>query len=142
MNFTLLTSIISILCGSSTIVTFILYRKQQKRFKTAEAFEKEVDALKNTVETMRQQLQFYDGRFTEMQKLVVGKDAYINKLSQEKHTIEVKNSKNKSAMNKAYSCEHCLEVSLCPVLMQRAANEEEYLKSLNNEKNKQDNNSL
>lgn len=85
---------------------------------------------------MRQQLQFYDGRLTEMQKLVVGKDAYINQLSQEKHTLEVKNSKNKSAMNKAYSCEHCSEVSLCPVLMQRAANEEEYLKSLNHEKNK------
>ncbi|MDL2303209.1 hypothetical protein LJC28_02325 [Dysgonomonas sp. OttesenSCG-928-D17] len=136
MDWAILTSIISILCGSSTVITFILYRKQQKRFKTAEAFEKEVDALKNTVETMRQQLQFYDGRLTEMQKLVVGKDAYINQLSQEKHTLEIKNSKNKSAMNKAYSCEHCSEVSLCPVLMQRAANEEEYLKSLNHEKNK------
>ena len=131
MDWTILTSIISILCGSSTIVTFILYRKQQKRFKTAEAFEKEVDALKNTVETMRQQLQFYDGRLTEMQKLVVGKDVYISQLSQEKHTLEVKNSKNKSAMNKAYGCGHCTDISLCPVLVQIAANEEEYLKSLN-----------
>lgn len=124
------TSIVSVLAGSSTIVTFILYRKQQKRFKTAEAFEKEVDALKNTVETMRQQLQFYDGRLTEMQKLVVGKDLYIGQLTQEKHTLEVKNSKNKSAMNKAYGCVHCSDVSLCPVLMQRAANEEAYLNEL------------
>jgi TolA-binding protein len=131
MDWTIITTIVSILAGSSTVVTFVLYRKQQKRFKTAEAFEKEVDALKNTVETMRQQLQFYDGRLTEMQKLVVGKDVYISQLSQEKHTLEVKNSKNKSAMNKAYGCEHCSDISLCPVLMQRAANEEEYLKSLN-----------
>lgn len=131
MDGTLLTSIISILCGSTTIVTFLLYRKQQKRFKTAEAFEKEVVALQNTVETMRRQLEFYDGRLSEMQKLVVGKDVYISQLSLDKHTLEIKNSKNKSAMNKAYSCEHCSDISLCPVLRQRAANEEEYLKSLN-----------
>ena len=127
----IITTLISVVCGGSSIVTLIIYRKQQKRFKTAEAFEKEVDALKNTVETMRQQLQFYDGRLTEMQKLVVGKDAYISQISQEKHTLEVKNSKNKSAMNKAYGCVHCSDVSLCPVLMQRTANEEEYLKLLN-----------
>lgn len=134
MDWTILTTIITVLAGSSTIVTYLLYRKQQKRFKTAEAFEKEVDALKNTVETMRQQLLFYDGRLTEMQKLVVGKDVYIKQLSQEKHTLEIKNSKNKSAMNKAYSCEHCSDISLCPVLIQRAANDEEYLKSLNKSK--------
>ena len=134
MDWSLITSILSILCGSSTVMTFILYPKQQRRFKTAEAFEKEVDALKNTVETMRQQLQFYDGRLTEMQKLVVGKDLYISQLSQEKHVLEIKNSKNKSAMNKAYSCEHCTDISLCPVLIQRAANEEAYLNELNESK--------
>ncbi len=134
MDWSLITSILSILCGSSTVMTFILYRKQQRRFKTAEAFEKEVDALKNTVETMRQQLQFYDGRLTEMQKLVVGKDLYISQLSQEKHLLEIKNSKNKSAMNKAYSCEHCTDISLCPVLIQRATNEEAYLNELNESK--------
>ncbi|MDD4728575.1 MAG: hypothetical protein PHN55_07485 [Dysgonamonadaceae bacterium] len=130
MDWAIIMSILSVLAGSSTVVTFVLYRKQQKRFKTAEAFEKEVEALKNTVETMRQQLTFYDGRLTEMQKLVVGKDAYIGQLSQEKHILEIKNSKNKSAMNKAYGCEHCSDVALCPVLKQRALHEEEYLKSL------------
>jgi|GEM_PF-1870859 len=131
MDWTIITSIISILCGSSTVITFILYRKQQKRFKTAEAFEKEVDALKNTVESMRQQLLFYDGRLAEMQNLVIGKDAYISQLTLDKHRLEVKNSKNKSAMNRAYSCGHCSDISLCPVLKQRAANDEEYLKTLN-----------
>ncbi|MDR0541154.1 MAG: hypothetical protein LBH19_02955 [Dysgonamonadaceae bacterium] len=130
MDWSIITSIITVLCGSSTIITFILYRKQQKRLITAEAFEKEVDALKSAVETMRQQLQFYDGRLTEMQKLVIGKDAYIEQLSKEKHVLEIKNAKNKSAINKAYECNHCTDISLCPVLMQRTINEEEYLKKI------------
>lgn len=130
MDWTVVSSIITALAASSTLVTYMLYRKQQKRFKTAEAFEKEVEALKITVSTMREQLQFYDGRLTEMQKMVIGKDAYIGQLSEEKHTLEIKNSKNKSAINRAYSCEHCSDISLCPVLKQRAANEEEYLNTL------------
>ena len=130
MEWSGLLSVVSVLAGSSTVVTYILYRRQQKRFKTAEAFQKEVDALKNTVEMMRQQLTFYDGRLTEMQKLIVGKDGYIKQLSQEKHVLEVKNSRNKSAMNRAYECKHCADIASCPVLRQRAINEEEYLKSL------------
>lgn len=130
MDWTVISSVITALAASSTLITYILYRKQQKRFKTAEAFEKEVEALKVTVSTMREQLQFYDGRLNEMQKMVIGKDVYVSQLSEEKHTLEVKNSKNKSAINKAYSCEHCSDISSCPVLKQRAANEEEYLNSL------------
>jgi preprotein translocase subunit YajC len=133
MDLSILTSIISILCGSSTVITFILYRKQQKRFKTAEAFEKEVTALKTTVEILQQQVAFQEGRINETQKLVINKDAYIAQLTQEKHALEIKNSKNKSAINKAYSCGHCSDISLCPVLKQRTANEEEYLKTLNNQ---------
>ncbi len=134
MNWTIVTTIISVLAGSSTIVTFFLYRKQQKRIKTAEAFEKEVNALKTTVATMRDQLTFYDGRLNEMQKLVVGKDAYIGQLSSEKHTLEIKNSKNKSAINKAHSCPNCSDVSNCPVIKQKIANDDEYLKNLKNER--------
>lgn len=130
MDWTILTSIISILCGSSTVITFMLYRKQQKRFKTAEAFEKEVTALRATVEILQQQVTFQEGRITDTQKLVINKDAYISQLSHEKHVLEVKHAKNKSAVNKAYSCSHCPDAALCPVLIQRAANEEEYLKSL------------
>jgi TPP-dependent indolepyruvate ferredoxin oxidoreductase alpha subunit len=111
----------------------VLYRKQQKRFKTAEAFEKEVTALKTTVEILQQQVAFQEGRINETQKLVINKDAYIAQLSQEKHAIEIKHAKNKSAINKAYGCGHCSDASLCPVLKQRTENEEEYLKTLNNQ---------
>lgn len=130
-DWTILTSLISVLCGSGTVVTYALYRKQQKRYKIAEAFEKEVVALKATVETMQTQLRFYDERLSEMQKLVVGKDAYISQLSQDKHLLEVKNARNKSAINKAHGCGHCANVSDCPVLRQKTANEDDYLKQLN-----------
>ena len=132
MDWTLITSIVSLLCGSTTIVTFVLYRKQQKRFKTAEAFEKEVIALKGTVEILQQQITFQENRITDTQKLVINKDAYIAQLSHEKHVLEVKHAKNKSAINKAYGCIHCSDASLCPVLVQKAANEESYLTELKN----------
>ena len=124
----------SALCGGSTIITLFVYRKQQTRFKPAEAFEKEVLALKATVELMQGQIQFCNERMAELQKLVVDKDAYINQITLDKHMVEVKHAKNKSAINKAYECEHCKDVSNCPVLKQRAANEEAYLKQLQNEK--------
>lgn len=133
MDWTTITTILSIIAGSSTFITIILYRRQQKRFKTAEAFEKEVVALKTTVEVMQHQLTFYDGRLSEMQKLVVGKDAYISQLSKDKTTLEIKNSKNKSAMNRAYSCHYAPETGECPVIKQRMKNDELYLRQLNKE---------
>lgn len=123
--------VIALLCGSTTIVTFILYRKQQKRFKTAEAFEKEVIALRGTMETLQNQITFQAGRIDEMQKLVISKDMYIEQLSSEKHIIEVKHAKNKSAINTAYACTYCKDKSECPVLKKRAENEEAYLKEIN-----------
>ena len=134
MDWTIITSAISIICGSSTIVTFIIYRKQQKRFKTAEAFEKEVIALRATVEILQNQVTFLDKRTNNMQELVISKDAYIGQLSQQKHPREIKHAKNKSAINKAYDCGHCSDISSCPVLKQRAANEEAYLNELNKTK--------
>lgn len=126
-------SAFSVFCTAGTIITIFMYRKQAKRFKTAEAFEKEVVALKATVESLQGQLSFYDGRLNEMQKLVIGKDTYIAQLTADKHTLEVKHAKNKSAINKAYECQYCDNKARCPVLMQRAANEEAYLQELNKE---------
>lgn len=143
INWAVLGSLGSLLFGSSTLITFVLYRKQQKRLRTAEAFSKEVEALKSTIDTMQQQLQyyagrlaemqkFYDGRLAEMQNLIIGKDSYISQVSQDKHLLEIKNAKNKSAINKAYSCRCRSDTYKCPVLIQRTENEEEYLKILNN----------
>lgn len=123
-----LTSLISLLFGSSTIVTYGLYRKQQKRLRNAEAFAKEVEALKSTINAMQQQMQYYEGRLTEMQKLIIGKDSYIAQISQDRHTLEIKNAKNKSAINKAYGCSYRSDTYKCPVLVHRKANEEEFIK--------------
>jgi TolA-binding protein len=130
MNFEIIVSFLTVVAGSSTFITLWMYRKQQKRFKTAEAFGQEVTALRATVQELREQIRFQEERINKTQELITSKDAYINQLSQEKHTLEIKNSRNKSAINKSYGCTYCPDISLCPVLVQRAANEEEYLNSL------------
>lgn len=120
----------STLTGGTAFYTFIMYRQQAKRFKTAEAFEKEVTALKSTIEGLQKQIEFQEGRLNEMQKTLVNKDAYIGTLTADKSVLEVKHAKNKSAINRAYSCSFCDSAANCPVLQQRALNEEEYLKRI------------
>ena len=120
----------STLTGGTAFYTFIMYRQQAKRFKTAEAFEKEVTALKSTIEGLQKQIEFQEGRLNEMQKTLVNKDAYIVTLTADKSVLEVKHAKNKSAINRAYGCSFCDSVANCPVLQQRALNEEEYLKRI------------
>lgn len=130
----------STVCGGTALITLLMYRKQQKRFKTAEAFEKEVQALAGTVsaqdgaiETLQKQVAWQDVRIEAMQKTINEKDVYIGSISLDKHTLEIKHAKNKSAINKAYECAFCPNSSDCPVLKQRAYNEEEYLKNIQRE---------
>lgn len=120
----------STLTGGTAFYTFIMYRQQAKRFKTAEAFEKEVNALKSTIEGLQKQIEFQENRLNEMQKTLVNKDAYIGTLTADKSVLEVKHAKNKSAINRAYGCNFCDSAANCPVLQQRALNEEEYLKRI------------
>lgn len=120
----------SAVCGGSTLITLIMYRRQQKRFKTAEAFEKEVAALQASVALMQGQIKFLNESLSDTQKLVVEKDAYIGTLSSDKHTLEVKHAKNKSAINTAYGCPFCEDKAECPVLKKRTKNEEEYLRKI------------
>ena len=120
---------------TSGIVNIILYRKVDKRTKTAEAFEKEVSALSNTIDAMKRHQEYTDQRLERMQEELTKKDVYNSQLMREKHVLEVKHSRNKSAMNKAHECPFCDDKSQCPVVKQRAINDEEYLLELksNNE---------
>lgn len=132
-------AVVSTLCGGGTVITLFLFRRQQKRFKNAEAFEKEVQALQNTIDSLQKQVNWQEERLNDMQKLLIGKDAYIAEISREKHTLEIKHARNKSAINKAYECPNRAKCkddpdSFCPVLMQRKQNEEEYLKEISKEK--------
>lgn len=122
--------VLTLASGSTAIISLFMYRRQSIRFKNAEAFEKEVAALSSTVENLKSQISFYDGRLDKLQALVVNKDVYIGVLSEEKNTLEIKHAKNKSAINQAYTCKYCPDKKDCPVLAQRAKNEEEYLKKI------------
>lgn len=116
--------------GSGALITFLLYRKQLKRFKNAEAFEKEVEALNKTVLILQQQIEWQGKQIEGMQRTDGEKNAYIAQLSADKHVLEIKHAKNKSAINKAYECPLCDDKANCPVLKQRAINEEEYLRKI------------
>ncbi len=51
---TVLSLIFGFLGGGGALVTYMLYRKQLKRFKNAEAVEKEVATLRSAIAAMEQ----------------------------------------------------------------------------------------
>ena len=123
--------VLTLISGSTTGISLFMYRRQSRRFKNAEAFEKEVAALSSTVENLKSQISFYDERLNKLQELIVNKDVYIGVISEEKNALEIKHARNKSAINRAYACGYCSDLKDCPVLKQRTKNEEEYLKIIN-----------
>lgn len=129
---TVLSLILGFLGGGGALVTYMLYRKQLKRFKNAEAVEKEVATLRSAIAAMEQNQKWYEERLASLQKLLLEKESYVEVLSKDKNFLEIKHSKNKGAINKAYECSFCPDTSKCPVLIQRSKNEDEYLKTLTN----------
>jgi predicted ribosome quality control (RQC) complex YloA/Tae2 family protein len=129
MNWEIIIPLLTLIFTSG-IVNVVLYRKVDKRTKTAEAFEKEVSALSATIEAMKRHQEHTDQRLERMQNELTKMDVFNTQLMKEKHILEVKHSRNKSAMNKAYECAFCDDKSLCPVIRQRATNDEIYLKEL------------
>lgn len=122
--------IFGVLGGSGALVTYLLYSKQLKRFKNAEAFEKEVQALKAAMSVLEQQITFQAGQITSLQQSYAARDTEAKQLERSLHICEVKNSKNKSVISQAYECTFCPDTSKCPVILQRVRNEQEYLKAL------------
>lgn len=127
---TVLSLIFGFLGGGGALVTYMLYRKQLKRFKNAEAVEKEVATLRSAIAAMEQNQKWYEERLGSLQKLLLEKESYVEILSRDKNFLEIKHSKNKGAINKAYECSFCPDTSKCPVLIQRSKNEDEYLRTL------------
>ena len=126
---TVLSLIFGFLGGGGALVTYMLYRKQLKRFKNV---EKEVATLRSAITAMEQNQKWYEERLSSLQKLLLEKESYVEVLSKDKNLLEIKHSKNKGAINKAYECSFCPDTSKCPVLIQRSKNEDEYLKTLTN----------
>lgn len=131
-NITWILTILSAVFGGTSFYTLLLYRKQQKRFKTAEAFGQEVTALEATITTLQKQVEFHEQRLNATQQQLMERDAQYTQLMKEKHVLESKNYKNKTAINSAFSCEFCEDTKDCPVLKQRTKHETEYLQSLEN----------
>lgn len=129
---TILSLIFGFLGGGGALITYLLYRKQLKRFKNAEAVEKEVATLRGAIAAMEQNQKWYEERLSSLQKLLLEKESYVEVLSKDKNLLEIKHSKNKSAINKAYECKFCTDTAKCPVLIQRSKNEDEYLKTITN----------
>ena len=122
---------VGVIGGGSSVVMWVMFRKQTARIKNAEAVEKEVQSLRSTVDALQQQQEFYEKRLKAMQELVIGKDNYIEVISHDKLVLEVKHAKNKSAINRAHECEFCKgDSSKCPVLAQKNKNDDEYLHSI------------
>ena len=64
---TVLSLILGFLGGGGALVTYILYRKQLKRFKNAEAGEKEVATLRSAIAAMEQNQKWYEERLGSLQ---------------------------------------------------------------------------
>lgn len=129
----LVSAVLGFLGAGSSVVTFILFRKQSVRIKNAEAFEKEVSALRGEIEALKADLKFEREQREKDKELIIRVEDDNSALHAENRTLEIKNAKNKKAINQAYGCSFCNESSNCPVLMQRKKNEDEYLRELQNE---------
>lgn len=87
---------VGVIGSGSSVVMWVLFRKQTARIKNAEAVEKEVQSLRSTVDALQQQQEFYEKRLKAMQDLVIGKDNYIAVISNDKQVLEVKHAKIKA----------------------------------------------
>lgn len=99
-------SAVTCIFGGTSLYTLVLYRRQTKRFKDAEAFEKEVKALEAALNVMREQIDFCQTQIEILQKSVLHKDERISRLN--------------SVIVAAHKCSHITNVTECPVLVKKS----------------------
>lgn len=129
---TIVISLLTTIFGATNFFTFVAYRKEKRRGMQVETVSSEVTTLRATIDTMKSTVDWLNSRIDEMQKLIVSKDVYISELTKDKITLEIKNSKNKTAIHRALSCDYCNSTKTCPVLIQQREHDEEYLKRIEN----------
>jgi len=130
MNLEVLYAVLGSLGAIVSLISFLYFRKQSKRLKTAEAFEKEVEALKSTIQELKQQVNWDSDRIKQLQEMYNEKDAFLHIVTKEKHTIEVKHYRNKEAIACANHCRFNPDASKCPVVIRKTANDKQYLNEL------------
>lgn len=99
-------SAVTCIFGGTSLYTLVLYRRQTKRFKDAEAFEKEVKALEAALNVMREQIEFCQTQIETLQKSVLHKDGRISRLNR--------------VIVAANKCLHITNVTECPVLVKKS----------------------
>lgn len=99
-------STVTCIFGGTSLYTLVLYRRQTKRFKDAEAFEKEVKALEAALNVMREQIEFCQTQIETLQKSVLHKDGRISHLN--------------GVIVAAHNCSHITNVTECPVLVKKS----------------------
>lgn len=116
--------------SGSAVLTWVVYRKQSLRIKNAEAYEKEVDVLRKEIAELRNAIEFERKQREADREVIVRLELLNSELRDKNDVAEIKNARNKKALNKAYECEFCPDSSKCPALVQRKRNEDEYLREL------------
>lgn len=99
-------SAVTCIFGGTSLYTLVLYRRQTKRFKDAEAFEKEVKALEAALNVMREQIEFCQTQIETLQKSVLHKGGRISHLN--------------DVIVAAHKCSHITNVTECPVLVKKS----------------------
>lgn len=99
-------SAVTCIFGGTSLYTLMLYRRQTKRFKDAEAFEEEVKALEAALNVMREQIEFCQTQIETLQKSVLHKDGRISRLNR--------------VIVAANKCSHITNVTECPVLVKKS----------------------
>ncbi|MDR1339251.1 MAG: hypothetical protein LBK58_04265 [Prevotellaceae bacterium] len=123
--------IISAIFGAGGIfgfISYVLFFRESKRLKSAEATEKELTNLTGSIKILQGQVEYQGKEIIRLQEQLSGKNQLIQQLYRERDIIEKKYAQKKSAINEALACP-VDKNKMCPVLVRLKEIENEYLKS-------------
>ena len=107
----MLQSFWGLIFGAGGVVASLAFYNLNKRLKLNEVKSAEIDTLKITIDMLR-------GELNAVQASLIETRGLNSQLYGEKNTLEIKNSKLKSMINKAYACQYA-DSAHCPVLIKQ-----------------------
>ena len=127
--------IISQILGAGGVlgfVSWVLFFKESKRLKAAEASKDELANLNTTLESLQKQVEFQGKQIDRLHE-ELEEERKLRALSyRQMNELQKKYNLKKLAINSAFSCDAQRN---CPVLIKLKEIEENYLKANNNEIN-------
>jgi septal ring factor EnvC (AmiA/AmiB activator) len=129
-----LITIFALIFGAGGSVMSIIYFRQNKRIKNAEADNAELDKLRKGFEILQQRVDDLYKELKETRSQLARVRAENTELYKDKNILELKNSQKKSCIHRAHECKY---EKFCPVLMRQREIEDDYYSMLTErEKNK------